>query len=197
VRDQVGNNLDYPFEDMGEQSVKNIRRPVRTYAISAAAVAATPLVPLRPPPRIIPWRAIGASLAAALVVGLVAWWVWSIGGVWNEAEALRKGQEQENQRIEERHAEQIEGQKRLERLIQAAASGTASVQALAEIRVLLSQEIPGIKEAQNADRMCQPCPRTPVHYLPSPYRPRGKRWGGHPHLQLVEPQAKRVADPFC
>ena len=50
VRDQVGNNLDYPFEDMGEQSVKNIRRPVRTYAISAAAVAATPLVPLRPLP---------------------------------------------------------------------------------------------------------------------------------------------------
>ena len=66
--------------------------------------------------------------------------------MWNEAEALRKGQEQENQRIEERHAEQIEGQKRLERLIEAAASGTASVQALAEIRVLLSQEIPGIKE---------------------------------------------------
>ena len=30
-----------PFEDMGEQSVKNIARPVRVYAMSAAAVAST------------------------------------------------------------------------------------------------------------------------------------------------------------
>src|SRR6266436_2088698 len=148
VRDQVGNNLDYSFEDMGEQSLKNIARPVRAYAMSAAAVAATPLEPVRPPRRIIPWRAITvASLAAALVIGLVAWWVWSIGGVWNEAEALRMGEEQENRRIEERHSEQIEGQKRLERLvIDAAAGGKASVQAVAEMRELLGPSIPVIKD---------------------------------------------------
>src|SRR5207237_3782964 len=34
----------YPFEDIGEQSVKNIARPVRVYAISAAAVASLPQV---------------------------------------------------------------------------------------------------------------------------------------------------------
>jgi adenylate cyclase len=32
VRDHVGDRLPYAFEDMGEQSVKNIARPVRVYA---------------------------------------------------------------------------------------------------------------------------------------------------------------------
>src|SRR3981081_4137640 len=44
VRDQVRDKLPYPFEDMGEQSVKNIARPVRAYVLPAAAVASTPLV---------------------------------------------------------------------------------------------------------------------------------------------------------
>src|SRR6478672_5174326 len=35
VRDQIRDKLPYPFEDMGEQSVKNIARPVRAYALSA------------------------------------------------------------------------------------------------------------------------------------------------------------------
>jgi adenylate cyclase len=33
VRDNVGNRLDLRFEDMGEQRLKNIDRPVRTYAV--------------------------------------------------------------------------------------------------------------------------------------------------------------------
>jgi class 3 adenylate cyclase len=33
VRDQIRDKLPYPFEDMGEQSVKNIARPVRVYAV--------------------------------------------------------------------------------------------------------------------------------------------------------------------
>jgi len=44
VRDQIRDKLPYPFEDMGEQSVKNIARPVRTYALSAAGVASLPPV---------------------------------------------------------------------------------------------------------------------------------------------------------
>ena len=44
VRDQIRDKLPYPFEDMGEQSVKNIARPVRAYAMNAAAVAMTPPV---------------------------------------------------------------------------------------------------------------------------------------------------------
>jgi adenylate cyclase len=45
VRDQIRDKLPYALEDMGEQIVKNIARPVRTYTVSADAVASTPLVP--------------------------------------------------------------------------------------------------------------------------------------------------------
>ncbi len=45
VRDQIRDKLSYPFEDSGEQSVKNIARPVRTYSMSAAAVASLPQIP--------------------------------------------------------------------------------------------------------------------------------------------------------
>jgi adenylate cyclase len=39
VRDQVRDRLDYTFEDLGEQSVKNIARPVRVYALRAEGLA--------------------------------------------------------------------------------------------------------------------------------------------------------------
>ena len=39
VRDQVRHKLSYPFEDMGAQSVKNIARPVRVYALRPEAIA--------------------------------------------------------------------------------------------------------------------------------------------------------------
>src|SRR5246500_4570969 len=43
VRDQIRDKLSYPFEDRGEQSVKNIARPVRVYALRTEAVAELPL----------------------------------------------------------------------------------------------------------------------------------------------------------
>ena len=55
VRDQIRDKLPYAFADMGEQSVKNIARPLRTYALGIAAVAALPplTIPAQPksPPR--------------------------------------------------------------------------------------------------------------------------------------------------
>jgi adenylate cyclase len=36
VRDQVRDKLDFGFEDLGEQQVKNIARPVHVYRISLA-----------------------------------------------------------------------------------------------------------------------------------------------------------------
>src|SRR6266436_356845 len=33
VRDHIGNRLDLAFEDMGEQSLKNIERPIRVYRV--------------------------------------------------------------------------------------------------------------------------------------------------------------------
>jgi TolB-like protein len=43
VRDQVRDRLDYTFEDLGEQSVKNIARPVRVYALRPGALADPPV----------------------------------------------------------------------------------------------------------------------------------------------------------
>src|SRR5215831_20841377 len=42
VRDQIRDKLPYAFEDLGEQQVKNIARPVRVYAWSPEAVADPP-----------------------------------------------------------------------------------------------------------------------------------------------------------
>src|SRR6476646_8399307 len=39
VRDHIRDKLPYPFEDRGEQSVKNIARPIRVYALRPEAVA--------------------------------------------------------------------------------------------------------------------------------------------------------------
>jgi adenylate cyclase len=50
VRDQIRDKLSYTFEDMGEQTVKNIARPLRVYAMKAAAVAALPPL-IAPTPR--------------------------------------------------------------------------------------------------------------------------------------------------
>jgi class 3 adenylate cyclase/TolB-like protein len=42
VRDQIRDKLPYAFEDLGEQSVKNIARPVRVYALRPKVVADLP-----------------------------------------------------------------------------------------------------------------------------------------------------------
>ena len=39
VRDQIRDRLPYQFEDLGEQNVKNIARPVRVYALHSEAIA--------------------------------------------------------------------------------------------------------------------------------------------------------------
>jgi len=57
VRDQVRDKLDFAFEDMGEQSVKNIARPVRVYEMCPKVVAHLPVsgtpasTPISPPAR--------------------------------------------------------------------------------------------------------------------------------------------------
>src|SRR5215472_7735603 len=48
VRDHIRDKLAYAFEDLGEQSVKNIARPVRVYALCPEAIADLP-APTAPP----------------------------------------------------------------------------------------------------------------------------------------------------
>jgi len=86
VRDQIRDKLPYPFEDMGEQSVKNIARPVRAYAMGVDAVASTQFVALPAQPNSarrskLPRHAvIAASLVTVIGIGLAAWWAWPHGG---------------------------------------------------------------------------------------------------------------------
>jgi class 3 adenylate cyclase len=79
VRDQIRDKLPYPFTDMGEQSVKNIARPVRCYAMSAAAMATMPLAAEAHPPlarsHLARVRAIiAAGFLSGIAIATVAWW---------------------------------------------------------------------------------------------------------------------------
>jgi class 3 adenylate cyclase len=79
VRDQVGNRLPVAFDDLGEQTVKNIARPIRVYALSAVAAlprAAVPAAPQQAKPRY--GRRYGAAVAVAGVVIIAGglWWLW-------------------------------------------------------------------------------------------------------------------------
>jgi adenylate cyclase len=72
VREDAAGKIDLAFRDMGEQQLKNIARPVRAYAIGAAASST----------RHSRHRIITSRLAAAVIVlavagiGASAWWAW-------------------------------------------------------------------------------------------------------------------------
>ncbi len=74
VYDQITGKLDLGFQDIGEQTLKNISRPIHAYRVSGTAVPGRPAPPVRsatPNRRRIPW-AIGAVGVAVIAVG-VAW----------------------------------------------------------------------------------------------------------------------------
>jgi class 3 adenylate cyclase/DNA-binding winged helix-turn-helix (wHTH) protein len=56
ARDQVRDKLDFAFEDLGEQHVKNIARPVRVYRVRDPAVAIGRPLPTSPQPSPLPDR---------------------------------------------------------------------------------------------------------------------------------------------
>lgn len=72
VRDQVRDELDVVFEDMGEQQVKNITRPIRAYRIDLANHGVPPPSPREPAGRA-RWYAIAALVLAAPLA------VWMLG----------------------------------------------------------------------------------------------------------------------
>jgi adenylate cyclase len=76
VRDHIGDGLPFAFEDMGEQNVRNIARPVRAYALRPEGLAAVPPrgSPAQPSRR--HQAIVGTVAAAALVIVWVAWWFW-------------------------------------------------------------------------------------------------------------------------
>jgi class 3 adenylate cyclase len=84
VRDQVRDKVAFSFEDLGEQIVKNIARPVRAFAVRTdAAPFAPPVAPGKLLERGRGTRhtiVIAAGLAAFVGVGFAAWWGWPSAG---------------------------------------------------------------------------------------------------------------------
>jgi TolB-like protein/Tfp pilus assembly protein PilF len=79
VRDHIGDRLPYDFEDLGQQAIKNIARPVRVFALRPKAVGHLPTSsgPLPASRRRGAARIVISTIAAAmLVVGVGAWWLW-------------------------------------------------------------------------------------------------------------------------
>ena len=78
VRDQVRDRLPFSFEDLGEQTVKNIARPIRAFAVNVNGAPAVP--PLANSIRSTGTRhaiIVAASLFVVLCAGLGAWLIWS------------------------------------------------------------------------------------------------------------------------
>jgi adenylate cyclase len=77
VRDQIGEKLPLTFVDCGEQTVKNIPKPVRVFALSSQDIASGPDILLgREPERARRGRAyaIAGVATGILIVGAIAWW---------------------------------------------------------------------------------------------------------------------------
>ncbi len=76
VYDQITGKLDLGFQDIGEQTLKNISRPIRVYRVSGTGAPARPTAPAaQPAPRAsrsLPWAAIGVA-AVAVIGAAVAW----------------------------------------------------------------------------------------------------------------------------
>jgi adenylate cyclase len=84
VRDQIRDKLPFIFADAGEHEVKNIARPVRVYALTAAAIEALPEAQLMGSPQSIGRHSVAsipviaiAALASLIVLAGGFWWVHS------------------------------------------------------------------------------------------------------------------------
>ena len=81
VYDQIRDRLPYRFEDRGDFEFKNIARPVGVFALSAAAILASPPTSIEdetdaPEPRRTRLRLAAIAGLLAIVIGIgVAWWL--------------------------------------------------------------------------------------------------------------------------
>jgi adenylate cyclase len=73
--DQLGKKLPLGYEYVGEQTVKNIRKPVRVYRVLTEAEAVGKVIgEERAKPKQLRWAAIGGVVVLVLVVGALAIW---------------------------------------------------------------------------------------------------------------------------
>ncbi|ACA15096.1 adenylate/guanylate cyclase [Methylobacterium sp. 4-46] len=79
VHDQVRDKLRYPFEDRGEQELRNIARPLGVFALPAAVIPSLPETDEEPGPgraeRPLRRVALASGLVALLAAGGLGWWL--------------------------------------------------------------------------------------------------------------------------
>lgn len=85
VYDQVTGKLNLGFQDIGEQPLKNISRPIRVYRISGTAPASSPAKAAAPVPTVAAARkpaglVAGGAVALVVVAAIAAWQAGWIGG---------------------------------------------------------------------------------------------------------------------
>ena len=87
--DQVRDKLDLGYEYLGEQSVKNITRPVRAYKVLMEPEYARKVIDeKRPKPR--PWRMAVVTTLTIILVGALAFWVFYLRQPPIERASLKK-----------------------------------------------------------------------------------------------------------
>jgi class 3 adenylate cyclase len=124
VYDQIAGKLDLGFVDMGEQSLKNIDRPVRAYRVDRGGGRAKPRARKTRAP-IGPWIAAGLAVAAL-----------GAGGAWYLAEQSRARDEQAKSAAAAELARARAGAEEAKKsAVTAAASAEAARRALEEQRV--------------------------------------------------------------
>jgi class 3 adenylate cyclase len=74
VYDQITGKLDLGFQDIGEQALKNISRPIRVYRVSGTAAPQRSAPPAQRKRKSLPW-----GIGAAVVVGIAAIAAWQTG----------------------------------------------------------------------------------------------------------------------
>ena len=87
VYDQIAGKLDLGFSDLGEQSLKNIDRPVRAYRVDRDK-RATPALARKPKRSPMPWIAAGLSVVALGVGG--TWYMTQLSAARQAEEAKAK-----------------------------------------------------------------------------------------------------------
>ena len=85
VREQIRDKLPFVFADAGEHEVKNIARPIRVYALTAAAIEAIPETQLTGSPRGIRRRSVASIIALAALASLI---VFAAGFWWRHLSAI-------------------------------------------------------------------------------------------------------------
>jgi TolB-like protein/class 3 adenylate cyclase/tetratricopeptide (TPR) repeat protein len=82
VQEDVAGKIDLTYEDLGEQQLKNIARPVHIYAVRSTAAASTlrdasPTEPARARRFVNPQHVvIAAALIGVIGIASAAWWIW-------------------------------------------------------------------------------------------------------------------------